>query len=233
MYLLIKQDPEFPELLPRKDVEWNYELVISSNKIACLSNSGVSVKQLSAAVASYLRPKVLKHLNWHSVNVFGTENFFCTIDTKTHKEMNEFMPVAGMAILFKESKEVLLLSDYESDQILKIFWTSAPVRVCLINFADLRNHLDGYSSQPLFGLSKHGVNFYDYEKEVAAIQLFNGETTFGAENELNQNARQRYVKQFLGPKRKDTRGAVMELVHSRELGSNYSCSDLEKISFQH
>ena len=223
---------EFPKLIPREDVKWEYECVPNSKNVSELSAStGIQILQLSVAVTSYMRPTILKHLNWISIKVYGTENFFKTINASKMSGENEYMPVAELSLLFKESQEILLLSDYEADKILKLFWISSSEYVCLINFADLRMHLDDQSKGPLFALSMD-IDLKDYEEHVAAIQMFNGETTFGVENENRTNLRQIHVKRILGSKKFDTRGAMTKLVYSRELGSNYSCSDLEKISFQ-
>ncbi|CAI5746922.1 unnamed protein product [Peronospora destructor] len=117
-----EQEVEVLALLPRKEKVWEYASVLRAKTVEDL-NGDVQVLELTEFIRQSISPKELASLAWTSSQIFGTQNFFATIEARTGwSRMNAFLRVIDVVLVFKND-QVLLVSECEADRILKLLWS--------------------------------------------------------------------------------------------------------------
>ncbi|KAE9035103.1 hypothetical protein PR002_g7757 [Phytophthora rubi] len=133
---------------PAKEKTWNYRRILGAHSIDDL-NWVVSVSDIESYVRQWISPKTLAGLNWKNTQIFGTENFFATIEARRRglwtflrpgsgmslDRMNEFLRVIDAVLVF-DNGQMLVLSECEADHILELLWSeSTACSFRFLNFA--------------------------------------------------------------------------------------------------
>ena len=197
----------------------------------------VGVKSLGKIIATFLEPAALGKINW-SKKVYCTNNFTHTIvcqQDNSHSAVNSFLRVVNFMLSFPDGS-FLLLSEYEGNNILKLFWDHPHQEQkrhhLLLHSCLLRHDLDGMSSVIPLQLSLPLDNYKRAsevigEDSMATVQLFDGETTYKT-NERKEALRSLLrVPNANGDVTFCPRAETERLVEMRGLGKKYPYSDLE------
>ena len=187
---------EIPLMTPRDETNWKWEKIMH---VSCPFDLPINMYSLESFVRKYLSPENLSSILF-SNNVHLSENFAKSI-TNQITYFNDFLRIVDTAVIFP-SKECLLISERESDFIVREFWNhqslvdakKAPI---LIHFSMLRRASDinepvrlalysskqtpanwsftkAFTRSGLLTVEKMKVD----ENQISSIQLFAGETTY-------------------------------------------------------
>ncbi|CAI5705089.1 unnamed protein product [Peronospora farinosa] len=132
-----EQEVEVLTCLPRKEKVWRYANILRAKTIEDL-NGDVQVLELTEFIRQSISPKELASLAWTNAQIFGTENFFSTIEARTDSSrMNAFLRVIDVVLVFKND-QILLVSECEADHILELLWsTGGRPTACSFSFMNL------------------------------------------------------------------------------------------------
>ena len=172
----------------------------------------------------------LAAIQWAQCSIFVTKAYAVTVADSQGmplKDQSEFMRPLDAVVVFPNG-DVLLLSEWEADEVLPLLWkaassSSAPF---MVNFAYLRAAADASSSviqmrvppAPTSSVPRLAVN----DRTMAGLQLLAGETMFKTQ------ARKAAV-QALAASSVAAKKAALQLVHLRGRQHMISRSDLELI----
>ena len=102
-------------------------------------------------VAKFLEPATLAKINW-SKKIYCTNNFAHTIVHQNGSALNSFLRVVNFLLFFPDGT-FLLLSEFEGNSLLKLFWDYSnkgiKQRYMFLHSSLLRQALDGMSEIPL------------------------------------------------------------------------------------
>ena len=109
-----EQETETPSMSPEpEEIDWDYTSILDAESVTSLS-SGAGVKDLTIAVLNGL----CLGINWAGHGLFCTRNFAATVNASITGSNSYLRPVRSM-LFFPSSKQVLLLSERESDSALE------------------------------------------------------------------------------------------------------------------
>ncbi len=117
-----EEEMEIPQLKPLLEVDWDLNSVFATVSPTALP-AEAGVHSLASFVNQRLTPKTLSRIQW-SGKVFGTHNFFQSVQHAsgaTVTSLNYYLRPIDVIIRFP-SGEILLVSDREADELLKLFW---------------------------------------------------------------------------------------------------------------
>ncbi|KAI9906762.1 hypothetical protein PsorP6_004381 [Peronosclerospora sorghi] len=108
-----EEEMEVIKCLPAKEKPWEYTRILTVKAVADLTG-----------VVKTVSPKEISRVTRTKSCLFGSKNFFATIETQ-HLVigMNTFLRVIDVALMF-ENGQVLLVSECEADHILELLWSS-------------------------------------------------------------------------------------------------------------
>ena len=172
----------------------------------------------------------LLQLKWPP-NVYGTRNFFHAVlkssfANKDSSSLNDYLRLVDSFVVFKLG-EVLLLSEREADELLKLTWTSKCDNFVLLNLTYTRRRknddkitLQSPQNMPIRSAQKFSVS----HENVAALSLFQGLVMFPNEaekSEVEKIVSTSFAKQM-----------APSFCEMRGLGLTYARSDLHTICTQ-
>jgi hypothetical protein len=141
-----EKEVQIPHMVPLKETDWDKSRVLQVSALQELSES-IKIIALCDFVADQLQPHGLSLVAW-SPNVFGTSNFFNTVKSQSGAPLpssNYYLSLVDAFLAFPDNK-VLLISDREADELIKLFRTQscAPkeVKVTFSHLSLLRSSLD-------------------------------------------------------------------------------------------
>jgi hypothetical protein len=223
---------EVPLMTPMSEKPWDYTTALSCRNPIELSPL-VGVKLLSEFIAKFLEPVALADINW-SKKIYCTNNFAHTIVHQHGSTLNSFLRVVNLILFFPDGS-FLLLSEFEGNSLLKLFWDYSQRGITrhhlFLHSSLLRQALDGMSEIPL----QRSLPLDNYrrasdvisEDSMATMQLFDGETTYKTEE------RKDALRTILRVRNEGTkfcpRAETERLVEMRGLGKLYPYSDLEAV----
>lgn len=157
---------------------WDWDSIIDA---VCVTeiDKNAGIIHIQDQITKYL-PKKFWKIDLKSVGLWATKNFFTTTicDIKCSTEYQR--PVGSILYIegSNDSKEVaILISEYETNEILKVFLDRSPANVKLISFSFVRSAKNPKeNSLMVYPLGESSVKMS--ETLIAAIQLFNGDTQF-------------------------------------------------------
>ena len=210
---------EYPRQYAEVELNWNYSSVLGAISPTKLPTEVLPLQQ---GVLRLVSPtSELQSVDWSVGKVYGTINFFRTIQSKPqNNNLIHFARRAATLLSFNDGS-VLLLSEKEADAILKrMLQLHGPSSVCLANIALIKNLAP---SSPPTACKSLALN---YTREfsnaaVTTVQLFNGETTFyNNESEVLSSRILLY---------RAARHVVEEWISSRGQMHNWAYSDLAQV----
>uniref|UniRef100_K3W595 Uncharacterized protein n=1 Tax=Globisporangium ultimum (strain ATCC 200006 / CBS 805.95 / DAOM BR144) TaxID=431595 RepID=K3W595_GLOUD len=96
----------------------------------------VKVIKLSKFVDTSMIPRQLSQIKWDHLELYGTSNFFSTIQLSPRQSQSEFARLIDV-LLWYSDRSKLLLSGYEADHVLRLLWTTQkPPRFQFVNFSE-------------------------------------------------------------------------------------------------
>ena len=223
---------EVPLMTPMSEKPWDFKTALTCQSPIELSPL-VGVKSLSEFIAKFLKPVALAEINW-SKKIYCTNNFAHTIVHQHGSALNSFLRVVNFLLFFPDGS-FLLLSEFEGNSLLKLFWDYSDQGIKLhhifLHSSLLRQALDGMSEialQRSLPLDKYRrASDVISEESMATIQLFDGETTYVTKE------RKEALRTILRVPKDGTkfcpRAETERLVEMRGLAKLYPYSDLEAV----
>jgi hypothetical protein len=169
-------------------------------------------------------------IKWDRVSIFGTLNFFNAVDMDDWSDdfrdddLSSFLRLIDIMLVYSDGC-VLLLSEREGEKVLRKWIVdgidatgtgSSPPILCHMSYISSQTEGPCRLSLP-FGYSKPGSLEHN---ELAALQLFSGETMFEPE------ARRAAVRQLLPPY--DAAVAIKHLLEARGTSRHWKSSHLHE-----
>lgn len=140
---------------------WNYRNVLSAKCVKeCVCDEVLFEK--------FQEKLPFKTIHWRHENLYMTQNFWHTIENGNGGA--KCLRLIDSMLVFKESSEVLLLSDYDADRILPLITKSTST--CSVEYMNYSYIRDG-----CFIGDRQAEKVIDMKMNIL-IQLYNGETDF-------------------------------------------------------
>lgn len=237
-----EKEVEIPRMTPAKEVDWDKSLVLEASSPSSLSGV-VGITTLNAFISDRLHPPQLSRFAWSDL-VYGTSNFFSSVKSQSGLSLssyNHYLRSVDVFLAFP-SREVLLVSDREADELIDLLWkqgNNTGLNVSLCHFSPLRSSLDGrvnglVPNSLVLGRKwsrkrrlSSSISKWEHPCDaiVATLQLFAGETSYST------ISRQEALKDILRG-HEASRGPVVadpaHLVDSRGNSHLLQYSDLER-----
>lgn len=186
------------------------------------------------SVVRWLQPTTLRHFQWPD-DVLCTSNFLYATDQSSYGTMNEYLRPVGALLVFSDTS-VLLVSEREADVLFELGRHAAaskagtgvtgvtpPVLTSLCYAQEAWQSGRGVRlAQPL-GCRDVTTPARPSSSALAAIQLFDGQTSYGGQACEVYRELQRLLSQSA-----HCASTCLELVASRGKQSLFSHSDLER-----
>lgn len=193
-----EKEVEIPLMAPMKENDWNKTSVLGATSLDSLARV-VEITSLGDFIRNHVSPTSLSRFAWTG-DVHGTTNFFNAVLSQSGlplSSFNHYLRLVDTFLVFP-SRQVLLVSDREADELIALLWKHAgnkATTVTLCHFSFLRSALDGQVP----GLTKNAMtlghkwsesrmrlrwNVHTRSQEcpsdtiMAIIQLFAGETMY-------------------------------------------------------
>lgn len=223
---------QVPLMTPRLEKQWSFETALNCQSPTELS-SIAGVKALSAFVAGQIKPEALASIRWCN-KIHCTENFAQTIVCGPASALNSFLRVVNSMLLFPDGS-LLLLSEFEANSFLKLFWKGGRLIRSdhkFLHTSLLRQSLDISSEIALVldanllgGRLERGFEAIS-DTTMASLQLFAGECSYATKE------RKEALKSMLRVRKAGfcPRAESERMVEMRGLGKLYPYSDIEKVS---
>lgn len=143
--------------------------------------------------------------------MFGTSNFFATVDVSTSNSLTEFVRLVDVVLLFADGTK-LLLSEYEADQVLQLVWEWSldKKNEFKFRFMNLSYAVDAIEEAQVNAGFDRASQFSSLQlASVARMLLYNGETRFTRQQEVlfateiskmlqNVQNRELTIREFVG-----------------------------------
>jgi len=191
-----EKEVEIPRMTPLKESDWDKSRVLQADSLSSLSHV-VEVISLTDFIAGKLQPPGLSRFAW-SQDVYGTSNFFDSVKSQSGlplSSLNHYLRMVDVILVFP-SKQVLLVSDKEADELINLFWKQTAI-VSLCHLSLLRSGLDGkipglLSTSMVLGRKWSSSRMWlrrstptqlgcPSDCVVATLQLFAGEAMYGTQ----------------------------------------------------
>ena len=190
-----EKEVEIPRMIPLTESDWDKSRVLEATSPSILTCI-VDITSLGDFIATKLQPCGISRFAW-SRDVFGTSNFFNAVASQSGLPLSSFDHYLRMVDVFLTfpNKQVLLISEREADELIKLLWRHTGKRtVSLSHLSLLRSALD-YSIPGLLlnsmvlgqkwsssQLWLRGSNSNQRKSHsdciIATMQLFAGETSY-------------------------------------------------------
>ena len=164
---------------PREEAAWDYACVLKARSALALPPE-VGVCDLRG----FLRERVVSDGNlgalpWHP-RVYCSANFRESVQDDV--ALNEYLRPVDAMLYFPGDQSVLLLSEFEADAVLELFWRNADRRghdiPLFVNLSCARDPAPGDAPRAVLQLPRN-VDCAVPGAAMATMLLFNGETRFG------------------------------------------------------
>jgi hypothetical protein len=223
-----EQERELPSATPRAERQWDLAEVFSASHPTALQHA--KVESLHLFTRNHA-PK-LSFLPWNKGKVYGTDNFFLTLEGSEAASSNleDYQRPVDVAIAFPGG-ELLLLSEREADQALSLFWGKgspsqrASANVHLVHLTYLKVAVQQAGGAGTVPLALPPTPAALSTVNVAAAQLFAGDTTFLPPQFLHPE-----VLRFLDSQ--EAIRAAKQLPYARGKAHNMEKSNLEALCTQ-
>ena len=177
---------------PASETDWNYEDIFEVDDPTSLAGAGVIGLRDVLQDLYHGEEQGLADID-SGGKVLLTKNFAVTLACAAGEEMNmdDYLRPVDLLLLFPVTGTVLLLSEREADAIVPLFWrrdrsaksssSQLAHSVVLVNLCFARDAKDSAGVQatlqcpPQDSRAMYSLS----DQTLAAVQLFNGETTFG------------------------------------------------------
>ena len=220
-------EEEVPLMDPFQEKNWDFE-----KALLCQSPDElpVSTTLLPSFVVQSVAKKALAKVNWEE-KIYLTANFLQTVACQDGDALDCYLRAVNSILRFP-NKSLLLLSEFEANHMLKIFWNSNTGSHHLMHSCLLRHSFDR-GGKVLLQCTRGRIMLKAKdtisEKTMASLQYFSGETTYATKS------RKDTLKALLRV-RKSNRGSEFcplvdsqHLVGMRGLENLYPYSDLEAV----
>ncbi len=247
MELEIEREEEcevvIPRMNPSNERRWNFISLFTSHSPKQLP---ICVHKLKEFVRDFIKPANLARVNW-SENIYCTENFVNTIANWSGNSncLNGYLRAVDFIVSFP-SDDILLVSEFEANGLVKLFWDSTSNTGHTIqNFGFLRRAMDNSCEVLLLCPTKKnvgGVNVLFWQSKSAAdvkiltddvsmssLQLFSGDSSYST------STRKDALKSVLRVKKEGEDDDYCPKTHAEQLlemrgkEKMFFYSDLEKI----
>ncbi|KAL3804145.1 hypothetical protein HJC23_013664 [Cyclotella cryptica] len=236
---------EVPSVEPIPEKKWKFESVFTCNTPKKLP---ITVYSLASFVETSRLSSSSVGINW-AKDIYTTSNFANTIVRSSESSLSKYLRTVNFLLHFPD-ESILLLSEFEANQILSLFWkldhSSNDATHHLLHTSFLRQSLDKSTkilfhcttargatvTQGLFRARLPVAKTLINEESMSSLQLFSGETIFAT------NLRKCALKSLLRVSRKISDHefcpltAARHLVEIRGNGKLFHYSDLESICQQ-
>jgi len=234
---------EMPSMKPSNEKRWNFISLFTSYSPKQLP---IYVHSLKEFVRDFIKPANLARVNW-SDNIYCTENFANTIANWSGNSncLNGYLRAVDFIVGFP-SDDILLVSEYEANDLLKLFWDpTSNTGHTIQNFCFLRRSMDNSCEVLLLCPTRRNVDdsnalpwqprrFNHIEtvtddQSMASLQLFSGDATYST------SMRKDALKSVLRVKKEGEdddycpKTQAEELLEMRGKEKTFFYSDLEKI----
>ena len=225
-----EREQQLPKQAPVFPTPWPFaELLTAASPMVLPAAAGVL--GLERAICDHF-DRSLNAIPWKDCRIFVTQAFACTVIDSLGAaiDQSQFMRPVDAIVVFPGG-EVLLLSEWEADNVLQLLWDSASIgnRPFMVNLAYLRDAADKQLPPAQICLRVPSAPKAQTKAQakvdditVAGLQLLAGETMFATE------ARKQSVK-TLAATTVGAKQAALLLVELRGLQHMISRSDLEAI----
>ncbi|TDH71197.1 hypothetical protein CCR75_002704 [Bremia lactucae] len=131
-----QREIEMHKCTPSKEQRWVYSRILGVQSVKGLCGV-VGIIEMTQFVRQSIDPEEMAILNWARAHIYGTSNFFATIQTHDSSRLNMYLRLIDVVLVFKNG-DVLLVSECEADHILELLWStknSAACNFCFFNLA--------------------------------------------------------------------------------------------------
>lgn len=167
---------------------WDFTKVLNVGSVHELVGV-VDVVALGAFVRRSVRPTALSAIDWDAANVFGTANFFSTVVAPSTGASALVFPRLVDTVLAFQDGSNLLVSEFEADAMLQLFWTAgrpgaAAIRCTFVNLSSVVEAIDAElgPATHVRDVPWHVGNSATSRQIDASLttlcQLYNGDTMF-------------------------------------------------------
>ncbi|KAG3029370.1 hypothetical protein PC119_g6660 [Phytophthora cactorum] len=188
---------------PTREKRWAYDRILHAQSVGDLTGV-VQVLEITRFIRQSVSPKQMVDLDWTSTRIYGTINFFATIQTRNGVRcLNEFLRVIDVVLVFKNG-DMLLVSECEADHILELLWSargdSTACSFSFVNLAFACESLDRGDGSTKFHETHLALgSSLDQDLpllSMIACHVYNGETMLAKHQE---NAVETACRALLGP----------------------------------
>ncbi|KAI9918934.1 hypothetical protein PsorP6_011514 [Peronosclerospora sorghi] len=224
-----EEEMEVIKCMPVKEKRWEYKRILAAKTVADLTGV-VKVLDMKSFLRQAVAPKEMARVARIKSCLFGTENFFATIETQhLVNGMNTFLRVIDVALMF-ENGQVLLVSECEADHILGLLWSSRDQleksSFCFVNlaFAWEKAGRDTKLDDVSLALGCH-LNRTLPLVPTVACKLYNGDTTLSEAQNVTLESTYRYLLGRLAQRE----ATLSNFVQSRGNSHKWTRSFLHKL----
>lgn len=236
---------EMPSVDPAAEKEWNFKRVFDCSSP---NNLPITVHLLSSFVETSLLSASSSDIKW-ATNIYITSNFSKTIVCSSNSSLSRYLRTVNFLLHFPDGS-ILLLSEYEANHLLSLFWklnhTGSNSIYHLLHVNLLRQSLDkstkimfhcamprsGTLIKRLLSVRRKEAKDMVSEESMSSLQLFAGETTFTTD--LRKDALKLLLR--VGQEKNGERfcplTAARNLAEIRGNGKLFHYSDLETVCQQ-
>ena len=115
---------QMPKHEPVSPTRWNFETILKASRPTELRDAGVMA--LQDAINAYL-DKLLAAIQWAQCSIFVTKAYMVTVADSQGlqlKDQSEYMRPPDAIVVFPNG-DVLLLSEWEADEVLPLLWKAS------------------------------------------------------------------------------------------------------------
>ncbi|KAG3026700.1 hypothetical protein PC121_g3879 [Phytophthora cactorum] len=198
-----ERELEVMKCSPTREKRWAYDRILHAQSVGDLTGV-VQVLEITRFIRQSVSPKQMVDLDWTSTRIYGTINFFATIQTRNGVRcLNEFLRVIDVVLVFKNG-DMLLVSECEADHILELLWSargdSTACSFSFVNLAFACESLDRGDGSTKFHETHLALgSSLDQDLpllSMIACHVYNGETMLAKHQE---NAVETACRALLGP----------------------------------
>ena len=139
---------EVAAMTPVQEKPWDFEVVLQVSNPKFLPTS-VGVMPLQSLAENFIKPTSVGKVKWAD-DLFCTKNFVHTVACKFDSSLNFYLRIINSMLQFP-SGYFLLVSEYEANHLLKVFWENKEIGTAhqFLHTSFVRQSLDN-SSHDIF-----------------------------------------------------------------------------------
>jgi len=230
-----EEEEQLPLQKPHVQEDWPFATLLEVRTPAELP-ANANIQSLSDTMQTRFASTNLSEVYWSMCNIFVTRNFTETVASTMEGEIaniSDFLRPVDAIVLFESNDSCLLLSEWEADKTIELFWGIDEEKAVMPRFTNLTYLLEAISAhtedvpklQLPYSTSRrqkgNGNMVHLSEHTLGGLQLLAGHTMFSSE------ARRGAVADLLPTP--EAKKAALDLVVLRGEGHMISRSDLEEI----